>query len=248
MKNKTANLLIFIVIFLVFCCGVQLVFEGTFNKDVPPQATNVIIKNDSKEDSVKVYLTIQAPNSVVGLFGIQASDTVGSCSKGFFYAKKDSSYNLERTATLLGAVVSFGGDNWPCQVAVQKGFYTGVNIFEFSINTPFEVFDISCEDGVNSIISASVSDTANWTTGDGTAIQNFRSAQNTFPIMNNIGIRGVFPYRCTDCKDLGKAVPENCFNLKDSCNVERICQVARTFNNGGTIFVNYKGKAWEPAK
>lgn len=221
--------------------------EKPNTKPSTPIFTSIQLSNTSKEDSVKVYLTLQAPNSVVGIFGIQASDTIGSCSKGFFYALKDSVYYSNDTSALLGVVISFGGDNWPCQVATTKGFYTGVNIFECSINTKFESFDISCEDGVNCIIGASVSDTNNWTTGDGDFIKNFRSAQNTFPIIKNIDIRGVFPYRCTDCKDLGKAVPENCFNLPDTCSAERTCQTARTSHVGGTIFVNYMGKAWEPA-
>lgn len=207
--------------------------------------TNVAITNTSKEDSVKTYVTLQAPNRVLGMFGI--SDTI-SASKGYFYAHKDSVYYSNSTSPLLGVVVSFVGDNVPCQVAVKTGFPTGVNIFEFSVNTPFEVFDISCEDGVNSIIKASVSDTVNWTTGDSIFIQNFRSAQNTFPIDKNLNIRGVFPYRCTDCIDLGSAIPENCFNLKDTCNANRICQVARTNNNGGVVTINYLSPAWEIAK
>lgn len=238
--KKIISVIVFLTIVtlsLFVCCDRTTTEETTF--------TNVIISNTSKEDSVKVFVTLQVPNSVVGLFGIQANDTIGSCSKGFFYAHKDSSYQSNTPATLFGGVISFGGDNLPCQVAVQQGFYTGINIFEFSINTPSECFDISCEDGVNSIINASVSDTINWATGDGLFIKKFRSAQNTFPIIKNIGIRGVFPYRCTDCKDLGKAIPQNCFNLPDTCNTERICQVARTNNNGGNIFVNYVGKAWE---
>lgn len=208
--------------------------------------TNVVISNKSKEDSVKVYVTLQAPNSVVGLFGIK--DTIGSCSKGYFYAYKDSIYQSKTREQLLGVVVSFGGDNLPCQVAVKRGFYTGINIFEFSVNIGYESFDISCEDGVNSIIRASVTDTVNWTTGEGDYIKSYRTAQNTFPIVNNIGIRGVFPYRCTDCKDKGSAVPENCFNIKDTCNSQRICQTARTFHKGGAINIDYLGKAWEPAK
>lgn len=242
-KILALSLLALALAFTILAC-----FSNANNNSTTTTFTNVIVSNTSSEDSVKVYLTIQAPNSVVGLFGIQAIDTIGSCSKGFFYALKDSSYQSNTSTTLLGGVISFGGDNWPCQVATTKGFYTGVNIFEFSINTPAECFDISCEDGVNSIINASVSDTINWATGDGLFIKNFRSAQNNFPIIKNIDIRGVFPYRCTDCKDLGKAVPQNCFNLPDTCNEERICQVARTNNNGGTIFVNYLGKAWEPSK
>lgn len=208
-------------------------------KDVATNYTNVIVQNSSKQDSVLVYLTLQSPNSVVGIFGIQ--DTIGSCSKGTFYAHNDTTYTTNLSGEMLGAVLSFGGDNIPCQVAIPAGYPTGINIFEFSINTPFEVFDISCEDGMNAMLKVSVSDTLNWTTGDGEQITLFDSAKNVFPIQNNINIRGVFPYRCTDCIDLGTAVPENCLNLKDSCSTYRTCQVARTNNNGGTITIQYLG-------
>jgi len=221
-----------------------------YNVTTPPKAkstfTNLVVRNLSKQDSVKVYLTLQAPNSVVGLFGIQAQDTIGSCSKGFFYALKDSSYSSNTSTALLGVVMGFGGDNLPCQVAVPKGYLFGINIFECSINTPYEVFDSSCEDGINSIIRTSVSDTVNWATGDGTFIKTFRSAMDTFPLIANLNRRGIFPYRCTDCKDLGKDVPQNCFNLPDTCNTQRICQVARTNHIGGTIYINYISPALIP--
>lgn len=203
--------------------------------------TNVIIKNSSHEDSVLVYVTLQAPNSVVGLFGMTADDTVGSCSKGQFYAFKDSSYESDTSATLFGVVISFGGDNWDCQTAIDNGVKTGVNIFECSVNTKFEVFDISCEDGMNSMLKVSVSDTVNWTTGDGSQILVFDSTKNVFPLHNNVNIRGVFPYRCTDCKDLGTAVPKNCFGLRDTCSTYRTCQVARTGFNGGYVLIEYLG-------
>ena len=243
MKSRILALLLLtiagILLIVSVCCPLEKIVP-------PPQLnyTDVVISNKSQEDSVKVYVTLQSPNSVIGLFGIK--DTIGSCSKGYFYAHKGSSYSSSTPAKLLGVVVSFGGDNWACQEAVKRGFYTGVNIFEFSINTEFESFDIGCLDGVNSIIKTRVSDTLNWQTGEGNYVKNFRSAQNTFPIINNIGIPGVFPYRCTDCKDLGKNVPENCFNIKDSCNTQRICQTSRVSNNGGTIYADYLGKAWEP--
>ena len=203
--------------------------------------TTIELKNSSTEDSVLVYLTLQSPNSVVGLFGIKDVDTIGSKSKGTFYAKKNITYTLKQNKPVLGAVISFNGDNLPCQVATQQGFKTGINIFEFSINIPYEVFDISCEDGVNSIIKASVS-SKGWQTGQGSYVKTFRSATNKFPLEKNLGIRGVFPYRCTDCIDLGKAIPENCFDLKDTCNGQRICQVARTKKNGGVITIEYLSK------
>lgn len=201
--------------------------------------TNIEIKNSSSEDSVLVYVTLQAPNSVVGLFGIE--DTLGSCSKGYFYAQKDSSYFSNTDSELLGVVISFDGDNLPCQVSIPLGYKWGINIFECSINTKFESFDISTEDGVNCIIKASVNDST-WTTGDGDNIAPFYSSQNKFPVDSNLNIRGVFPYRCTDCIDLGQAIPENCLGLKDTCNTKRICQTARTGQVGGKIKVEYLGK------
>lgn len=224
----------------VLALVIMFVMYKCYTTNSDQQFTNVEIKNSSHEDSVKVFVTLQSPNSVIGLFGI--TDTIGSCSKGYFYAKKDSSYYSNTSNELLGVVVSFVGDNVPCQVAIPRGFRWGINIFEFSINTPYEVFDISLEDGANCILKASVSDTL-WTTGDGVNnIMRFTSAQNKFPVENNLNIRGVFPYRCTDCIDLGQAIPENCLNLKDTCNTERICQVARTNNNGGTIKLEYLGQ------
>lgn len=216
------------------------------NKTEATQYTNLSIKNSSKQDSVLVYVTLQAPNSVVGLFGI--TDTIGSCSKGTFYAYKDSTYTSDISGPLEGVVISFVGDNLPCQVAVTQGFPFGINIFECSINTPFEVFDISTEDGVNSILRTSVTDTVNWSTGDGDFQENFRSTTNLFPIEKNLNIAGVFPYRCTDCIDLGTAIPRNCFNLPDTCNTNRICQVARTNNNGGTILIEYVSPAYQILK
>jgi hypothetical protein len=232
MKNKLITLLSIITLFGCKPCPTCPTVE-------PTDYTNLTIKNSSKQDSVLVYVTLQSPNSVVGLFGIQAADTIGSCSKGTFYAYKDSSYSSSDSTTLLGVVISFDGDNLPCQVAIPLGFPTGINIFECSINTKFESFDISCEDGMNSMLKVSVSDTVNWTTGDGVNQQNFDSTKNVFPIQNNINVRGVFPYRCTDCIDLGAAIPENCLNLKDTCSTYRTCQAARTGNNGGTILIEY---------
>jgi hypothetical protein len=238
------KLILVLAVALASCTSSTTVTETCTVTD--STSTNLVITNNSQEDSVKVFVTLQSPNSVIGLFGI--TDTIGSCSKGYFYAYKDSSYYSNTTATLLGVVISFGGDNLPCQTAIQQGFYTGINIFECSINTPFESFDISCEDGVNSIIQVSVTDSLNWTTGDSIYQQTFLCTQNTFPIEKNINIRGVFPYCCTDCIRLGSAVPENCFSLPETCDSVRTCQAARTNNNGGTININYLGKAWTPLK
>lgn len=237
-QTKQNGLLVLALILFIGIVGAGIL---TCEKQSIPQSefTNIIIKNSSKQDSVLVWVTLQAPNSVIGLFGI--TDTIGSCSKGTFYAYKDSSYTSDLSGPLEGVVISFVGDNLPCQQSIPLGFETGINIFECSINVPYEVFDISCEDGVNSIIRSTVSDTINWTTGDSIYEQVFDTAVNKIDLAANLNIRGVFPYRCTDCIDLGKSIPQNCFNLKDTCNSFRACQVARTNNNGGTISIEYLG-------
>lgn len=200
--------------------------------------TNVTIKNSSQEDSVLVYVTLQSPNSVLGLFGI--TNTIGSCSKGTFYAHRDTFYQSNDSSQLLGVVVSFVGDNLPCQTAIPIGFRWGINIFECSLNVPFEVFDISCEDGVNSTMRVTVDDTL-WSTGDGEHIAVFKTAENKFPVSENINIRGVFGYRCSNCTHQVSPAPENCLNIKDSCSLFNTCQVARTNHNGGNITLEYLG-------
>lgn len=235
-----------LLIIFVFASAIAAIAYYLLKEQTPqptPIFTNIIIRNLSSQDSVKVFVTLPSTDSVMGLFGI--TDTISS-SKGYFYARKDSAYASNRSTPLPGGVISFSGDNLPCQVAVPQGFIFGINIFEFSVNLNSECFDISCEDGCNSIIRSSVSDTLNWTTGEGTYTTNFRQTANSFPLEKNLNLNGVFPYRCTDCIDLGTAIPQNCFNLPDTCNTNRICQVARTANIGGIIYVDYISPALVP--
>ena len=129
-----------------------------------------------------------------------------------------------------------------CDGAIASGFNNGINIFEGSINCKYEVFDISCVDGANCILKASVTDTVNWSTGNSTYQEIFRSATNNVKLGTNCGIRGVFPYRCSDCIQINpKNIPKNCFNLPVQCDQKRICQVARTSSAGGDIILEYHG-------
>jgi len=162
-------------------------------------------------------LTIQAPNSVIGMFGIK--DTTGSCSQGYFYAQPFESYFLNSTEALYGFNISFQSVPLPCTTAIENGFKNGINIFEGSINCEFEVFDISCVDGANCVMKASVSDTINWSTGDGANQKVFWSTQNPVKLSETRNVRGVFPYRCSDCIDINPHnIPPNCFDLPDQCN------------------------------
>ncbi len=231
MKEPSAKLAI---ISLIAAAILFVTFDHYYTSK---NCTELIIKNSSRQDSVLVIVTLQSPTSVVGLFGIK--HTIGSSSKGYFYAHKGILYKSNYRKALPGFVISFQADNLPCEVAVQQGWPTGINVFEGSVNVPYEVFDISCMDGENCILRSTVSDTVNWATGDGGYFRNFRKAENIWPLINNVDIRGVFPYRCTDCKDRKAPVPENCFGLRDSCSTARTCQVARTKHNGGSILIEY---------
>ena len=82
-------------IFLILFIGLASCSQETneiLYKVESSASTNIQIENLSDQDSVKVYLTIQSPNSVIGMFGI--TDTTGSKSQGYFFAKKNSSYFL----------------------------------------------------------------------------------------------------------------------------------------------------------
>jgi hypothetical protein len=203
--------------------------------------TNLVVKNSSKEDSVLVFLTIQAPNSVVGMFGMTADDTLNCCSQGTFLAYKDSSYSSNVSTTVNGIVLSFAGVSGPCAQTIAAGFPTGINVFEGSINTPFESFDISIEDGMNAMMKVSVTDLVNWHYGDGAQYSTFDSVKTVFPIRNNVNLPGIFPYLCTNCINEVAPIPQNCLNLKDSCSIYTTCQTSRTYKNGGIILLEYLG-------
>lgn len=201
--------------------------------------TDVTIQNLS-EDSVQVYLTLQSPNSVVGWFGIKASDTTGICSQGYFYALKDSVYHLNCKYALEGWKISFQAPPMNCIQAIKQGYPNGINVVEGSINIDYESFDIGCIDGINCIIQTSVTDTLNWTTGLGDHQKKFYSATNKLNHQSNLNVRGIFPYRCTDCIDINpKNIPPNCYNLPKTCDSIRVCQVNRAKNQGGAIQILY---------
>jgi hypothetical protein len=227
------NWLLIILIALVSCTEVTPIYNGA-----APDHTTLTVKNSSKKDSVKVFLTIQQPNSVVGMFGIKPADTI-SRSQGYFYAKRDSSYTLDHPTALYGWNISFEHQPVNCWQAIDAGYNSGINIVEGSINTEFEVFDISCVDGTNAIIKVSVSDSINWTTGLGNYIETFKSTQNA-SFANNCNIRGVFPYRFNSCNQVNpKDAPPTCWKIAVPCSSDSICQVARTGHAGGNILIEY---------
>lgn len=224
----------------------------------PPQYTDVIIENSSELDSVQVFVTLQSTESIVGKFGMDSTNfnpdsknpdgTPVKC-KGVFWAKKGIKYHLGDTTTLYGAVVSFGADNYACDAAISHGWPYGINIFEFTVNTPStgnESTDLSCLDGLNSFLKLTVSDTLNWIAG-GNIFKN--PTQNTWPLDANCNIVGVYPYHCDVCIDTLTPPHPVCFPFSGcSKNPVNNCQLDRATVRGGNIKCEFLGFTPIPMK
>jgi hypothetical protein len=203
--------------------------------------TDLHITNNSQKDSVKVFLTLQEPQSVIGHFGIKAIDTTGTKSQGYFWAHQNITYKTNNgKKSFAGFVISFDTLNLDCEQAKKSGYTSGINIFEGSLNLEYESFDISCVDGANSCMKVSV-DSKGWKTGEGTYTKNFTSAENAKILKDNYGIRGVFPYRCSNCINAPNP-PKNCFKLPQKFNTKAICQTSRKNKRGGIVLLEYKGE------
>lgn len=213
--------------------------------------TDVIIKNSSLEDSVQVFITLQSTESIVGKFGMDSTnfnpdsknpDGSPVICKGVFWAKKDIEYHLGDTTTLYGAVVSFGADNYGCEAAISHGWQYGVNIFEFTVNTPSngnESTDLSCLDGLNSYLKLTVTDTVNWIAGGNIFVN---PAENTWPLNANCNIVGVYPYHCDVCIDTLSPPHPICFPFENcSDNSVNNCQLDRATVRGGNIKCEFLG-------
>lgn len=219
--------------------------------------TDVIIKNSSDLDSVQVFVTLQSTESIVGKFGMDSTnfnpnsknpDGSPVTCKGVFWAKKGVEYHLGDTSVLYGAVISFGADNYACDAAIDHGWLYGVNIFEFTVNTPSngnESTDLSCLDGLNSFLRLTVSDTVNWIAG-GKVFKN--PAETKFPLSANCGIVGVYPYHCDVCIDTLTPPKPVCFPFEGcSKNSVNNCQLDRATIRGGYIMCEFLGFTPTPA-
>jgi len=199
--------------------------------------TDVVLMNSSKLDSVQVFVTLPSTQSIVGKFGMDSTNfnpnslnpngTPVQC-KGIFWAKKDVEYHLGVTYEVNAAVITWGVDNQACSAAQSildpkghKLYPFGLNIFEFTVNSWWqndsttgngESFDISCVDGLHSVLRETVTSFgprntqglnpnfgAFWDFGytDSTGqLQKFVTATNGVWLLGCIDIAGVFPYGC----------------------------------------------------
>lgn len=123
----------------------------------------------------------------------------------------------------------------------------GVSLFEFIVNNGFqagnpqETVDISCVDGINSIIKASLSGPA-WNAGP--TQPNVKLIQNDV-YGKNTGQVGVFPYGCDNCTKI--TAPPKCskksFPAYEKPQAAAICNVQRSAKAvcGGLVTVTYLG-------
>lgn len=199
--------------------------------------TDVVLINKSNLDSVQVFVTLPSTQSIVGKFGMDSTNfnpnaknpdgTPVQC-KGIFWAKKNVEYHLGDTATVNSAVITWGVDNQACTAAQNildsagKQVYPyGLNIFEFTVNSWWqngvttgngESFDISCVDGLHSVLKQKVTSFgprntdglnpnfgAFWDYGyvDSTGkLAKFTESMNGISFKSCVNIPGVYPYGC----------------------------------------------------
>jgi hypothetical protein len=236
--------------------------------------TDVIIKNSSTLDSVEVYVTLQSTESIIGLFGMDSTNIHQICMNvvegdttyvpciGKFWAIEDSIYHLGVTKPVMGAIVTFGTMNMQCKAAIEKGYTTGINNWEFTVNcfnkklNPSatggnESFDITLVDGLHCYIRQSViapvgSGSSNWTYGDQIP---FIKSKNTWPMASNVDIPGVYPYGCDLCYESKNPPKPLCFQIKcsDKYTGTNICQTNRA-GQGGQIICEFLGWVPQPLK
>jgi hypothetical protein len=198
--------------------------------------TDVVLLNSSELDSVQVFVTMASTESIVGKFGMDSSNfnpdaknpdgSLVKC-KGIFWAKKGVKYHLGDTTTLFSVVICWGVDNQACTAAQsilnkdgKQKYPFGLNIFEFSVNTWWqngkvtganESFDISCVDGLHTMLKQSVTsfDPRNtnglhpnfgsfWDFGvsNSKGLIPFHRSQNGIKLNDCVNVPGIFPYGC----------------------------------------------------
>ena len=213
-------------------------YNALENQEDVSKSTTLQIQNYSEQDSVLAYLTIGADTNFItnvkGVFGIKDSGLQGS-----FWIKKDSIYSYEYLDKGISGNITF--DTVPLNCPTGS-FKSGVNLFEFTLNNEGtvskaqETFDISGVAGTNAIGGF-------YTSGGGDWIVNGNSIDSVYndTIYHNTGLKGVFPFKCTDCTSFG--MNQNCLGSIKSAEPqsEHICNISRNASeSGGTVTIYIK--------
>jgi len=96
----------------------------------------------------------------------------------------------------------------PPQSCPTPGGPRGVTLGEFAVNTGNEAVDVSSVDGINAILKMDLSNggATPWPSNP----QGGRVAVNSGGLTGDKAAWGVFPYRCSQCADIGNAPPTAC--------------------------------------
>lgn len=275
--------LLFLLLVLGSCVPTRIPTTHTHVSVDTTKYTDVVILNDSDLDSVQVFVTLQEGEDVMGKFGITTYnpfprcrytyldkennkvDSLGPCqNQGVFWAKKGIEYHLGDSGSVYGAIVTFGTYNQACQAAIENGWESGVNSFEFTVNSWWqggkviggnESFDITLVDGVNAILEQSVTSFGKrelgmkenfgsfWDYGLSNSRGEFfpfTTSTNKWRIEDNANIPGVFPHGCDWCYKQ-HSPPPTCFPVRCSNEYEiNTCQTNRP-GQGGIVMVKFLG-------
>lgn len=204
--------------------------------------TNLIVKNGTKSETVKAYITLGATRGCVQdvakliLNGGKIKITKLYDLMGWFELKPEEIVSIDAPAGEgLNGNLSI---NTPPLNCPNEQFQMGVNLAEFIINNGFQVgypqetIDISGVCGANCVFKYVLS-ADDWTTNGGAI--SVKEFENLF-WHSNTGRIGVFPYGCDNCTSsdnppacVGKH-PEYA-NSKPICNVQRNAKS----NDGGIV-------------
>lgn len=200
--------------------------------------TTLELENTSSLDSVLTYVTLSDDigfvDNVQGIFGILDSGLQGS-----FYLHDDSVYSYTSNKPISGNICF----NSPPLNCPTDDFPTGTNLFEFTLNNYGTVYkaqetvDISNVAGANAIGGYKLTGGGYWISG-GDSISIFE----VYPIYQNVGRAGVYPFGCDDCT--ASVDPPKCSDtlIKSEAQKEHICNVSRDAKkSGGKVHITFTG-------
>lgn len=141
----------------------------------------------------------------------------------------DAFTTVQPVVPVVGGKVSFGAE--PDNNCPVPGGPCGVTQGEFTINQPFEVVDISSVGGINAIINMDLTNPGAYPWAKNP--YGPQTAQNSEDVSGDKKAWGVFPYRCTNCSDLGPH-PPTCANPLGPAN-ESYCKTTTASPYGGTV-------------
>ena len=232
------TMLVGIIAILKFSGFMASVFFENVEVFEADKSTTLELENTSSLDSVLTYVTLSDEagfeDNVKGIFGIADSGLQGS-----FYLHTDSVYSYTSTKPISGNITF----NSPPINCPTDDFPTGTNEFEFTLNNygtvdkAQETIDISNVAGVNALGGYKMTGGGAWIAGGDTIL-----LFEVYPMYQNVGRAGVFPFRCDDC--VASVNPPKCTDTLSPSKPQKkhICNVSRDAKqSGGKVHITFTG-------